>query len=250
MAVLRTLSSTPAQSVVAAAITVVVLAVAAVPAFAGDTNGAYSPCTDTRVQRNDGFTLGIAFSSKDKFFNGNVQLSPCDSRLSLSNSNSQISVFRPKVDEISLLTVNSSSFVADSYGYMVAFAGRKYAARSPPAFIANSSFTVTSFTLVLEFQKGRLQNLYWKRDGCSKCSGNSKAVCLNNQDCALQTSTCKSHGGSVDCSIGIQLAFSGTDEHLRALNSWYEVKNLRQYSLYGLYSNLRDSLTSQYDKFF
>lgn len=31
---------------------------------------------------------------------------------------------------------------------MVAFAGRKYAARSPPAFIANSTFIVTSFTLV------------------------------------------------------------------------------------------------------
>lgn len=103
---------------------------------------------------------------------------------------------------------------------------------------------------VLEFKKGRLQNLYWKRDGCAKCSSNSKAVCLNNQDCALQTSSCKSHGGTVDCSIGIQLAFSGTDKHLAVFNSWYEVKNLRQYSLYGLYSNLRDSLTSQYDQFF
>lgn len=222
-------------------------------AYAGDTNKVFSPCTDTRVQRSDGFTLGLAFASKEKFFynnNNSIQLSPCDSRLSLSNSNSQISLFRPKVDEISLLTVNSSSFVADSYGYMVAFAGRKYAARSPPAFIANGSYTVTSFTLVLEFKKGRLQNLFWKRDGCSKCPKNSKAVCLNGQDCALPTSSCKTHSGTVDCSLGIQLAFSGTDKHLSALNSWYEVKNLRQYSLYGLYSNLRSSLTSQYDKFF
>jgi len=31
---------------------------------------------------------------------------------------------------------------------MVAFAGRKYAARSPLAFVANSTYTVTSFTLV------------------------------------------------------------------------------------------------------
>ncbi|XP_027366118.1 uncharacterized protein LOC113872622 [Abrus precatorius] len=236
----------------AAAIAVAVLVVA-LPVDAGDNNRVFSPCTDTRVQRSDGFTLGIAFASKDKFFysnNNSVQLSPCDTRLSLSNSNSQIALFRPKVDEISLLTVNSSSFVADTYGYMVAFAGRKYAARSPPAFVANSTYTVTSFTLVLEFKRGRLQNLYWKRDGCAKCSGNSKAVCLNNQDCALQTSSCKSHGGPVDCSIGIQLAFSGTDKHLAVFNSWYEVKNLRQYSLFGLYSNLRDSLTSQYDKFF
>lgn len=100
----------------AAAIAVALLvATAAFPADAGDTNKAFTPCTDTRVQRSDGFTLGIAFASKDKFFynnNNSVQLSPCDTRLSLSSSNSQISVFRPKVDEISLLTVNSSSFVA------------------------------------------------------------------------------------------------------------------------------------------
>lgn len=103
-------------SVLTTAITVAFLAAAAaLPAHAGDTNKAFSPCTDTRVQRSDGFTLGFAFASKDKFFynnNNSVQLSPCDSRLSLSNSNSQISVFRPKVDEISLLTVNSSSFIA------------------------------------------------------------------------------------------------------------------------------------------
>lgn len=103
---------------------------------------------------------------------------------------------------------------------------------------------------VLEFNKGRLQNLYWKRDGCSKCSGSTGLVCLNNQDCAFKTSSCKTHGGSVDCSLGIQLAFSGTDKHLSVLNSWYEVENLRQYSLYGLYSNLKGSLTSQFDKIF
>ena len=104
----------------------------------------------------------------------------------------------------------------------------------------------------LEFKKGRLQNLFWKRDGCSKCSGDSSFVCLNNQDCAIKTNSClkRGQGGSVDCSLGIQMAFSGTDKHMSVLNSWYEVKNLRQYSLYGLYSNLKDSLTSQYNKFF
>lgn len=160
---------------------------------------------------------------------------------------------------------------------MVAFAGRKYAARSLPVFVANSSYTVSGFTLVrrhnisplysikfynlfnysteipfqvLEFQKGTLQNLYWKTDGCSSCSGQSSFVCLNKQTCAIKTSSCKSQGGSVDCSIGLQLAFSGTDKHDTVLNSWYEVSNLRQYSLYGLYSNLRDSLTGQFNKFF
>ncbi|KAJ8436185.1 hypothetical protein Cgig2_021856 [Carnegiea gigantea] len=160
----------------------------------------------------------------------------------------------------------------DSYGgFMVAFAGSKYAARSPPAFVANNTHIVTSFTLVwmpsylvychclsllqakysslwkqvLEFQRGRLNNLYWKRDGCASCKGKSNFVCINNLECAIKISNCKGRGGSVDCSLGIQLAFSGTDKHYAVFNSWYEVENLRQYSLYGLYSNLRDSLTSQ-----
>ncbi|KAF7851948.1 hypothetical protein BT93_L1659 [Corymbia citriodora subsp. variegata] len=222
------------------------------PVESADTNRIYSPCADTTVQKSDGFTFGIAFASRLSFFyNSSLQLSPCDRRLSLSSASSQVATFRPKVDEISLLTVNTSSFSPDNYGgYMVAFAGRKYAARSLPAFVANSTYTVTSFTLVLEFKKGRLQNLYWKRDGCALCSGKSNFVCLNNQDCAIKTSSCKNHGGSVDCSLGIQLAFSGTDKHFSVFNSWYEVENLRQYSLYGLYSNLRDSLTGQYNKMF
>ncbi|KAK3405700.1 uncharacterized protein LOC104425564 [Eucalyptus grandis] len=245
----------PLPSLLASAL--LALAAAASPSWlaavrSSDTNGAYSTCADTTVQRSDGFSFAIAFAARTAFFfNSTQQLSPCDSRLSLSSSGSQIAVFRPKVDEISLLTINTSSFSPDtSGGYMVAFAGRKYAARSLPAFVANSTYTVTSFTLVLEFQKGRLQNLYWKRDGCSSCSGNSNFVCLNNQDCALKTSDCKNRGGSVDCSLGIQLAFSGTDKHFKVLNSWYEVEKLRQYSLYGLYSNLKDSLTSQYNKIF
>ncbi|XP_010535718.1 PREDICTED: uncharacterized protein LOC104810937 [Tarenaya hassleriana] len=218
----------------------------------GNTNGVYSPCSDARIQRSDGFSFGIAFSSRQSFFlNETVLLSPCDRRLGLSAMNAQFALFRPKVDEISLLSVNTSDFFPDNYGgYMVAFAGRKYAARSPPAFVANSTYIVTSFTLVFEFQKGRLNNLYWKRDGCSSCKGNPSFVCLNNQDCAIRTPSCKGRGGPVDCSLGIQLAFSGTDKHLSVLNSWYEVENLRQYSLYGLYSNLKNSLTSQFNNFF
>ncbi|KAL8517630.1 hypothetical protein ACS0TY_015753 [Phlomoides rotata] len=233
------------------ALFIVVFSVISLGESRSDTNKVFSPCSDARVQKSDGFTFGIAFAARTAFsLNNSVELSPCDRRLSLSG-NSQVAVFRPKVDEISLLTINNSNFLPDTVGgYMVAFAGRKYAARSVPAFVANNTFIVTSFTLVQEFKKGRLQNLYWKRDGCAQCSQKSNFVCLNNQDCAIRTSNCKTRGGSVDCSIGIQLAFSGTDKHESVFNSWYEVKNLRQYSLFGLYSNLRDSLTSQYNSFF
>ncbi|KAM1096781.1 hypothetical protein ACFX19_014525 [Malus domestica] len=44
-------------------------------------------------------------------------------------------------------------------GFMVAFTEQKYAARSIPIFVANGTYTVTTFTLMLEFNKGRLQNL-------------------------------------------------------------------------------------------
>ncbi|KAH9603421.1 hypothetical protein KSS87_000120 [Heliosperma pusillum] len=137
-------------------------------------------------------------------------------------------------------------------GYMVAFAGLKYAARSPPALVSDGSHIITSFTLILEYKKGQLQNLFWKNDGCASCKGNTNAniVCLKDQGCGIKLSDCKSRGGSVDCSLGIQVAFSGTDKHYSVLNSWYEVENLRQYSLVGLYSDLRQSLTDQFNKFF
>jgi hypothetical protein len=234
----------PAPVAVAAA----VLLLASVAA-GDDRNGVYDPCADTTVRRGDGFTLGVAFAGRDAFFSGGAQLSPCDSRLGLANR-AQVALFRPQVDEISLLTVNSSSFDPSSNGgSMVAFAGRKYAARSPPVFVGNSSYTVTSFTLVLEFQKGRLQNLFWKDGDCSSCSGRPDFACVD-RSCAVRTTSCRGKGGQADCSPGIQLAFSGTDKHEAVLNSWYELSRLRQYSLFGLFSNLKDSLTSQFSSFF
>lgn len=98
-----------AASVVAA---VVLLAAAASSAEArGDGNGVYEPCADATVQRGDGFTFGVAFSSRDSFFSGDVQLSPCDSRLNLQ-SRAPLALFRPMVDEISLLTINASGGTA------------------------------------------------------------------------------------------------------------------------------------------
>jgi hypothetical protein len=75
---------------------------------AGDTNGVYEPCSDARIQRGDGFTFGVVFSGYSSFFSGQTQLSPCDRRLNLASS-AQLAVFRPKVDEISLLTINTTT---------------------------------------------------------------------------------------------------------------------------------------------
>jgi hypothetical protein len=75
---------------------------------AADTNGVYEPCNDARIQRGDGFTFGVAFAGLNSFFSGQTQLSPCDHRLNVASS-AQLAVFRPKVDEISLLTINTTS---------------------------------------------------------------------------------------------------------------------------------------------
>ena len=70
----------------------------------------YSPCLDAKAMKGDGFAFGIAFSEKQSFVQDNgPQLSPCDKRLDLSQKGAQVSVFRPKVDEISLLTINRST---------------------------------------------------------------------------------------------------------------------------------------------
>ncbi|XP_047151247.1 uncharacterized protein LOC124823142 isoform X3 [Vigna umbellata] len=215
---------------------------------AADTKDVYSPCLDAKVQKGDGFTFGIAFSDRLVFSPDNgPQLSPCDKRLELTNKGAQVAAFRPKVDEISLLTINRSTLDPGRNGHMVAFAGKKYAARSLPIMFADHSHTITSFTLVLEFQEGTLQNLYWKSFGCDACPKGSS--CLNQQDCAVPNTECQKDGEDI-CNIGIQLTFSGTDRNLDALNSWYEVKNLRQYSLYGLFSDLRDSIIGPYEKLF
>ncbi|KAJ4897001.1 CSL zinc finger domain-containing protein [Raphanus sativus] len=210
-----------------------------------DNNVVYSPCSDTQISKGDGFTVGVAISSKEAFFLDQIQLSPCDSRLGLAAKKAELALFRPKVDEISLLSIDTSKFnPSEAGGHMVGFAGSKYAARSYPVKVADGSHTITSFTLVLEFQKGVLQNLFWNNFGCDSCKGGSSSVCLNGTDCAVPTSKCKGNGGGeANCNIGIQVAFSGTDMNLESLNSWYEVKNLRQYSLADLYANAVNSLS-------
>ncbi|KAJ6851830.1 uncharacterized protein M6B38_258240 [Iris pallida] len=96
----------------AAAMAMMMLVVVAleVTVEAGDTNRQFSPCGDAKIQRWDGFSFGIAFATNESFFSGSTQYSPCDRRLPLSSGGgAQLAVFRPKVDEISLLTINTTT---------------------------------------------------------------------------------------------------------------------------------------------
>ncbi|KAF8109325.1 hypothetical protein N665_0098s0053 [Sinapis alba] len=213
-------------------ITAAIMMMVNVLSEASHNNVLYSLCSDTQISKGDGFPVGVAISSKEAFFLDQVQLSPCDSRLGLAAKMDQLVPYRPEVDEISLLSMNTSTFKpSEAGGYMVGFAGSKYAARSYPVKVADGSNTITDFTLVMEFQKGLLQKL------------TSSSVCLNGTDCAVTIAKCRARGGEANCNIRIQVAFSGTDKNLESLNSWYEVNNLRQYSLTELYANAVNSLS-------
>lgn len=87
---------------------------------ASDNNPVYSPCSDTQISKGDGFTIGVAITSREAFFLDQVQLSPCDSRLGLAAKMAQLALFRPKVDEISLLSIDTSKSnpVSLSISYM------------------------------------------------------------------------------------------------------------------------------------
>jgi hypothetical protein len=225
----------------------------------GDKNVAFSPCDDTTVEKGDGFTFGLLIGSNASFFSQSrnyvQQLSPCNvvnSHSSSSLYSNRLSVFRPKVDEISLLVVNYTELNPENFsggGFAVVYAGSKFAAVSSPKFVANSSYHITSLSMVLEFDTGRLKTPIWKSDGCQACQGVSPFVCVNGE-CAIRSQDCKRSGGVQDCSLSIQLTWAGTDRRYRVFNSWYQINSLGQYSLYKLYTSLKDSLTKQYNSVF
>lgn len=108
-------------------LTVLVLGVFSGTAAAGDTNNVYQPCGDAKVKRLDGFTFGVAFASQDAFvFNRTLRLSPCDRRLSLSSGGAKLAVFRPKVDEISLLTINTTNLPQPAVRYFYSLSFLQY----------------------------------------------------------------------------------------------------------------------------
>lgn len=84
-----------------------------------DTNAVYSPCMDTTVLKNDGFTFGLAIGSNSSFFVDRTQYSPCDSRLQGGLSLGKLALFRPKVDEITLLLVNYTELDPVSIVYIL-----------------------------------------------------------------------------------------------------------------------------------
>jgi hypothetical protein len=156
----------------------------------GDKNVAFSPCDDTTVEKGDGFTFGLLIGSNASFFSQSrnyvQQLSPCNvvnSHSSSSLYSNRLSVFRPKVDEISLLVVNYTELNPENFsggGFAVVYAGSKFAAVSSPKFVANSSYHITSLSMVLllfNLQLGChfLPDFFW----AALCEAETRFWCLD-----------------------------------------------------------------------
>nr|VDD35643.1 unnamed protein product [Brassica oleracea] len=118
----------------------------------------YSPCSDTQISKRDGFTVGVAISSREAFFLDQVQLPPCHSRLGLAVKMAPLALFRPNVDEISLLSIDTISLwlygvISMRLKEVKKIHGSKYAIRSYPVKVADGSNTITDLTLLIATSK-------------------------------------------------------------------------------------------------
>lgn len=141
-----------------------------------------------------------------------------------------------------LISCNSLWIFQDSTGgYMVAFAGQKYAAISSPAFVANSTYTVTSFTLVRidvntcnfylnltsvaciwHYFCWECRFLHSRRVGCKTCIGRETAVLHARATlalCAWITRIVQSKQTAVRTKGVLWIAASGYNWHSPALIS-------------------------------
>ncbi|CAI5510646.1 unnamed protein product [Closterium sp. Naga37s-1] len=121
----------------------------------------------------------------------------------------EVAVFRPKVDELSLLRINNVS-------------------------MARINTTV----------KGVLDSFVWKDMGCSESTCQPVSpLCVDNSNCLVTEDKCSTMKTSSDpepCRLAINVAFSGTDKDKKPLQSWYEVQDLQAYSLTALYDSAKN----------
>ncbi|GAQ81596.1 hypothetical protein KFL_000850120 [Klebsormidium nitens] len=218
-------------------------------AFADD-NPVYNPCGDApAVARGDGFTFAVALGSDPTFWHG---LSPCDPNLvqvpEILPSGTSMAVFRPKVDELSLIRFNNISLNNLNNQFpgnqsLMVYAGSYPAYISVPKTYRTPLGQVPTFSLVLDFNRGKLRNILWKNEDCKTCE---KQYCFNNRNCAVPQATCDQSRGTDPnrCRLALQVAFSGTDKNMVPMQSWYQIAQLKQYSITGLYGQAVDNFNA------
>ncbi|CAI5461032.1 unnamed protein product [Closterium sp. Yama58-4] len=213
---------------------------------AGDRNTVYDPCKDADpVQKGDGFSFAIGFGGISATWN---KSSPCFAEtLQILPPGVEVAVFRPKVDELSLLRINNVSMARINTTFvnssLIVYSGAKGIVSSPRQFLSPLG-RLPSLILIINFKEGVLDSFVWKDMGCSESTCQPVSpLCVDNSNCLVTEDQCSSMKTSSDpepCRLAINVAFSGTDKDKKPLQSWYEVQDLQAYSLTALYDSAKN----------
>ncbi|XP_024536158.1 uncharacterized protein LOC9645484 [Selaginella moellendorffii] len=254
------------------------LPIAVILVDAADNNPVFNPCRQLLpVGGKDSISIAVGYTGAPSVWYNNSdpslnQLSPCDNALvAKMPANSRVAVFRPLLDQISMLRTNNASYLdlhtaviyqtstieEHSFVFLfqfpgnatvVAYAGNPTIVSTPKYFLIPYG-RIPIYTLVIELKKGVLKNLLWKDDKCASCGGKTSASCFQGA-CSTSESTCldpsstiASVKGADPCRFAINVAFSGTDKNNVVMDSWYQVKSMEQYSITSLFGQAGNALS-------
>ncbi|EFJ23265.1 hypothetical protein SELMODRAFT_415872 [Selaginella moellendorffii] len=236
------------------------LPIAVILVDAADNNPVFNPCRQLLpVGGKDSISIAVGYTGAPSVWYNNSdpslnQLSPCDNALvAKMPANSRVAVFRPLLDQISMLRTNNASYLDLHTAFpgnatVVAYAGNPTIVSTPKYFLIPYG-RIPIYTLVIELKKGVLKNLLWKDDKCASCGGKTSASCFQGA-CSTSESTCldpsstiASVKGADPCRFAINVAFSGTDKNNVVMDSWYQVKSMEQYSITSLFGQAGNALS-------
>ncbi|CAI7882794.1 unnamed protein product, partial [Closterium sp. NIES-54] len=168
---------------------------------AGDRNTVYDPCKDADpVQKGDGFSFAIGFGGMSATWN---KSSPCFAEtLQILPPGVEVAVFRPKVDELSLLRINNVSMARINTTFvnssLIVYSGAKGIVSSPRQFLSPMG-RLPSLTIIINFKEGVLDSFVWKDMGCSESTCQPVSpLCVDNSNCLVTEDKCSSMKTSSD----------------------------------------------------
>ncbi|BFI23131.1 hypothetical protein MPTK1_Vg00265 [Marchantia polymorpha subsp. ruderalis] len=220
-----------------------------------DTNAVYTPCGSLQaLSVGDAISIAVAVNGDVAAWYNNTDvrlnlLPACETAVAdVRLSEASIAVFRPQIDQLTLLNINNNSLLALSQNFqsmsLTLYAqGKNGTIMATPRSFASTYGMISTLTTIMEFDTGFLKNFTWKDDDCTTCGAKSN-MCLDN-NCVSSDDICSADVSSNNsCSFGINLAFSGTDKQKQTLRSWYQVANTEKFSLSAIYLKAKKDITS------
>ncbi|KAL3677209.1 hypothetical protein R1sor_027157 [Riccia sorocarpa] len=184
-----------------------------------DQNTIYDPCNSQPTQIRDAITIGVAFVGDITTWYNNSDvslnvLSPCKSPLADKLTKvGFIALFRPQIDQLSLLNIENSSLIslsttfAQSVSLLLYAQGMNNTILAGPRSFMSPYGMVPSLTTIVDFENGYIKNFTWKNDDCLDCPQSSMCLDKNCVDPQVQCTAASSNSNS--CNFSINVAFSG-----------------------------------------